>query len=368
MRRLVGLFAAALLTASLAPASAGPSAGGLSSDNLEYLKTVPLEFDSSGGTIFGDYFYITTSRGLTIYDISDPVNPVRAGQVLVPIDAPTLPEEDPETNGKILLMGKLGTLNVIDVEDKSNPTVIGTVDGADEHTISCVLDCKWAYGSEGVIVDLTDPTSPKIAGNWAEGTPSQGGGHDVTEVAPGLVVTSTNPIMLLDARKTPAKPKVLAMGTPGDDRFIHSNIWPRAMKDKFLLVSGESGGPGCDGDASSTFMTFDATTWKKNRSFKMIDEYYVENGLPTEGRNPESTWCTHWFETHPNFKNGGLVTIAWYEQGVRLLDISSKGKIEEVGYFLPFAGQTSATYWVNDEILYTADYTRGFDILRYTGN
>lgn len=34
---------------------------------------------------------------------------------------------------------------------------------------------------------------------------------------------------------------------------------------------------------------------------------------------------------------------------------------------LPSAGSTSAAYWITRDIVYAVDYTRGIDILRYTG-
>lgn len=34
-----------------------------------------------------------------------------------------------------------------------------------------------------------------------------------------------------------------------------------------------------------------------------------------------------------------------------------QGKIEEVGYFMAYAGQASAAYRITDEIVYTVDYT-----------
>jgi hypothetical protein len=34
-------------------------------------------------------------------------------------------------------------------------------------------------------------------------------------------------------------------------------------------------------------------------------------------------------------------------------------------WFVPFAGSTSAAYWVNRRIVYAVDYTRGIDILRF---
>lgn len=39
----------------------------------------------------------------------------------------------------------------------------------------------------------------------------------------------------------------------------------------------------------------------------------------------------------------------------------------EKGLFLPLGGETIATYWVTDEIVYAIDTTRGIDILRYGG-
>ncbi len=356
---LGALSLAGLPADAAAPVSAGPTAGGWTSDNVEYVAHVPLNYDSPGARLVGKFLYLTTSRDLRVYDVSDPVSPELVGTLAVG-QTPYFAQEDVDTNGKILLIGGL----VINVRDKSNPTIIGS-HSANEHTISCVLGCKWAYGSAGSIVDLRDPKNPKVVGEWDTGMPAQGS-HDVTEVAPGLVLTSSQPILLLDARKNPAKPRLLAVGSNEDRRFIHSNLWPRRMKDKFLLVGGETPGPTCGG-AAAAFMTWDATRWKKTRNFTMIDEYRVEQGVPTNGDAPANLFCTHWFDTHPTYSNGGLVAQGWYEHGVRFLDINSKGKIKEAGWFVPWGGSTSAAYWIDDEIVYSVDYNRGLDILRFTG-
>lgn len=365
---LAGLAALALPASSTgAPLDRGPGPGFFASDNVEWVTSLPIHADGVGARLVGKYMYLTTERDLTIYDVSNPTAPVRTGTMpFVPPQEFYFPEEDVDTNGKILLSGSNGTLNVINVKDKANPSVIGQVDGADEHTISCVLDCKYAYGSEGVIVDLRKPTHPKIVGDWTKAGTGRGG-HDVTEVAPGLIVTSTQPIMLLDARKDPVHPKLLATGSNSDDRFIHGNLWPHQMKDRMLLAGGETSGPSCDSESSGAFMTWDASKWKKTRTFKMIDQYRVKNGVPTDGDAPADLFCAHWFDTHPTYRNGGLVAMGWYEHGTRFLDVSSQGKIKEVGYFLPVGGSTSAAYWLNKEIVYSVDYNRGLDILRFTG-
>ena len=117
-------------------------------------------------------------------------------------------------------------------------------------------------------------------------------------------------------------------------------------------------------------MTWDASKWKKTHTFSMIDEYRMVNGTYADG-NPalNAVGCSsHWHENHPSFKNGGLVAAAFFEHGTRFIDISSKGKIKEVGYFMPHAGSTGAVYWRTPEILYAVDYTRGLDVLKYNGD
>ena len=187
---------------------------GFASDNVEWLGNVPLHTDSAGARLVDGYFYVTSSTQLSIYDARVPESPTLLSTTPMP-QMPYFAEEDVDTNGEVLLISANGTLNVVDVRDKAAPSVVGTLD-VDEHTISCVLDCTWAYGSEGTIVDLRDPAAPKVAGNWTKSIPGGGGDkHDVTEVSPGMVMTSSGTIALLDARTTPAAPKLVTT-TQGD--------------------------------------------------------------------------------------------------------------------------------------------------------
>ena len=67
-----------------------------------------------------------------------------------------------------------------------------------------------------------------------------------------------------------------------------------------------------------------------------------------------------------------MVAIAFYGNGTRVLDVSDPTDIKQAGYIrIPAAtGQVgnnaSAAYWHNGYI-YIADYSRGIDVLRYTG-
>jgi hypothetical protein len=76
----------------------------------------------------------------------------------------------------------------------------------------------------------------------------------------------------------------------------------------------------------------------------------------------------HWFQEHPTFHDGGLVAISEYEDGVRFLQIGSDGSIKEQGYFLSLGSSSSSPKWAGkDDVLYSIDYQRGIDILRWKG-
>ena len=380
MRKIIALVAALMLlgfsqltqAATLdLPKGAEPSAGGWTSGNVEWVGNVLISQDGVGGRLVGDYFYANDQNKIMIFDVKDPINPVMTDYYVLPQEW-ELSREDLDTNGEILVMPNLGELYVFDVEDKTNIQLLGTAPGG-QHTQSCVLDCKYAYGSDGAIHDLRNPAKPKLLKTqWGEGLPARGG-HDVEEVAPGKVLTATQPIMLLDVRKDPTKPKLLATGANADMRFIHSGRWAQNAKDKFLLMGGEKNlTPRCQEDPSrGSFMTWDASQWEKTGRFEMIDEYYAKNGTYTDGNppaNPGIGGCSsHWLEAHPKFKNGGVVAAAFFGHGVRLFDVTSTGQIKEHGYFIPYGSEAGAVYWVTPEIMYVLDYNRGIDILRYTG-
>jgi hypothetical protein len=346
----------------------GRAAGGFASPNVEFVKNFPQHVDTAGARKLGNFFYITTERDLTIYDVSDPPNPVEVGKLVLPDPGmPVFTEEDPDTNGRILLVSNNGVLTVIDVRDKKAPKVLSSLPGADEHTVTCVLDCTWAYGSDGMIVDLRDPANPRLSDkSWQ--TDDIESDHDVTEVEPGIVLTSTQPLKLLDARTNPEGPTELASTPKEPGRFVHANLWPGGGTDDFLLVGGEAQGPGCSRDVSASFSTWDARAFRETGATRQLDEFRLEPGAPEEGRAPESTYCVHWFDPHPNYRSGGLIAIGWYEHGTHFLRVGEDGRISEVGFFLGGGGQASAAYWIDERTVYVADYLRGLDVLRFTGD
>jgi hypothetical protein len=370
--------AAALVVSALVSASAwaGPSAGGYSSDNVTYVGFVPFEVGTAtGANVFGKFMVVTGWRSFSIYKISDPRSPELISTVPFGFK---FENEDVATDGDIMLFSEEApgnALHVWDIEDKSNPVEIATVEGAGNHTATCLLGCTYSYGSDGAIVDLRRPARAKLVGNWHKELGIRARVHDVDEFRPGFIVVSAfeGPMMLADVRR-PLQPRLIAAAEPPKLRSeafaaganVHATRWPRAGRDRFLMGQGGSNlaQAQCD-DETRNFWTFDASRWESDGILRLLDEYNPGAGSPAEGRYPASTCSTHWFEPRRDFRNGGLVVIGYYDLGTRFLRVASTGKIKEVGWFLPYAGVTSSTYWITDEIVYSIDYSRGFDILRF---
>jgi hypothetical protein len=369
-----------------------PARGDVISESKDFrlITSVPLGGIAVSGQAVGDTYFISSwQTGLYSYDISDPTDPKPLDHMGADeIQVQTLENEDMATNGEILLLSQLNwtdhinRLLVIDVRDPGNMEVLATLPDAGAHTMECLLDCKWAYGSTsgtagaGIIVDLRDPSEPKLLDKrWSEAI---GGvaAHDVTEVRPGLTVTSSTPMFLLDT-SDPAKPRALMQVDEGGPHTGHNNIWPRAGKDRFVISASEAVNNGrCEmyGENGKVLQIWDTTGWR-NDGFKRVGQYTVTNGTGTDGQPPVDALgvqgCSaHWAQANPRFRNGGLVAMAAYSHGVRLLDVGSNGKAREVGWFLKDVHGAIDVEWVTDRILYVIEDGGGlgaFDVIEYTG-
>ena len=390
---------AMLLAAAVTGASAGPGPGHFTSDNVEWVTVNPAHTGSSGGRLLGNHFYVTDPRGVYIYDVTNPTSPVLMGSVTAAqIGTQTLlAQEDPDTNGKILLVDALNPasagggyrLQVIDVTNKSAPAVVGSVATTD-HTWTCVADCTFAYGRTGGIIDLRDPSSPTQVANWRTHVNGENYVHDFTEVAPGRLVAAGQPSFYLDITD-PVQPRELTrIKTSFPSLGYHSAVWPRGGQDEFLVMGTEiapagtnnAAGSDCQGDGElATYDTSAVLAAELDEAenpdgvwgpaeFSKVDFWEISGrGTYADGRAPFHTlYCSHWFDTHPQWDGGGLIAIAHYDFGTRFLKVDQAGDITEVGWFQPVGGYTASAYWVTNDIVYTLDYRRGLDILRFTGD
>jgi hypothetical protein len=393
---LAALTAVSALTAA-APASAGVGPDYVTSDNVEFVRSIKTDVGlTAGATVVGNRLFVTSAKNLAIYDISKPEDPQPMG--LLNLNVAWENEEVP-TNGRILAISNdwfqfvpscyvagarpLNCLQLFDVRDPAAPKELTPIPQNGDHTSTCVLDCQYLLGSEGSITDLRgvlDGAEPKDLGSWFDGVVAKGGArprdcHHVRELRPGIVMTACQPFNVISVLPehggSITEPVILATGANADERFVHSVRWPRRGEDELALTGGEINfNPQC-GDDLSAFATWDASETDETGTFAgPLDEVRPTNGTYADGKPPANhLGCSvHWFQEHPTFKNGGLVALAEYENGVRFLQIAKDGQITEQGFWLPLGGSTSSPKWApGGEVLYAIDYERGIDVLRWKG-
>jgi hypothetical protein len=298
-------------------------------------------------------------------------------------------------------------LYVVDVRDMSAPKLasvlslaIAAPDDAERgpgHIANCVAPepnpCTtlWLTGGHRIwVVDLKDLTAPKLLGAFDTpasmgstgfGTPGKlrtGATHDVERDSTGtLWVTGSGGAFGYRLTRNPLKPRLLTgtgkVGVKADvNDFILHNSKRASTGDHTLLVTeedyvdtSETPPGGCRGQGK--FQTWDITGADRGRPMTLQAQWRTEvTGAPFVSGNkaPVTANCSsHWFQ-----EREGIAAVGWYEQGMRLLDVRNPRKIRQVGYWLPPNAVTWGAYWINDEIVYTADVGRGIDILRVTSS
>ena len=391
-----GVVAALLVFAAPAFAEPEPPLGdAVMSPNVEYLGSIKQDVGmTTGAKVVGNRLFVTSGKNISIYDISNPAWPQPLGQLHTNI---AWENEEVPTNGKVLAVASDfyslipecasalaldGCVQFFDVRDPANIKQVGTIPIAN-HTADCALDCQYFYGQAGTIIDargVLDGKAPTVIGNWIDELAKQGveeqSCHHIREIRPGVLITACRPFTVISINSkdggSPAHPKVLYTGEAA--KFVHSARWPRAGKDRFVLIGGEQNFRGRCELNNSEFSVYSADKVLRGRSATFdgplaqvppAGNGYYADGKPVAG----ALGCSvHWFQEHPSFRNGGLVAISEYEDGVRFLQIKPDGSIVEQGYFLSLGSSSSSPKWAGkDDVLYSIDYLRGIDILRYTG-
>ena len=402
MRKRVRTIAAALvaLAAAIVPApvsAQAPPPPGSKSANITPLTTLP-EPNVISANFRNNLMYVSTSRGLSIYDIADPAAPQRLSN----LPLPHFENEDVDTNGEILLISNdpsegLGILYVIDVKDPRNPRPMGQLNTGTilplgplygtGHTASCIQNCRYAYlagTDQGIdIVDLTNPAQPKLAGNFPAEEIAGLATHDVQVDSEGLawivgfngtaaynVDDPLNPRLIY---RTDDTAKSRYAEEPNNDGktlndFIHHNSLrlnnsslaappagsdPNAESDTVLVTEEDYTRPTCEGAGQ-------VETWRIGTDgvLRNLDSFVIEVD-PSR-----TTLCSaHYFD-----ERGGLVAQGWYEGGTRFLDVTDPSDIKQVGYWIPQKNVTWGAYYAPTDptgsIVYALDTTRGVDVLK----
>lgn len=416
MRRSLGLL---LILAAL-PVSAGAAPDTpVVSGNVTVIGNIP-ELGAVGGhvrtvnTLLGPktYFMMSGASGVSAYDITIPEAPVLAGRLVVPHWS----NEDVEVGGDLMLVGNdpqwmdiarvtgptaLGGLYILDISQLpvitfayTNPATgnrwLDPVTGYAGHTTTCVrTDCSYAIlngVSEVTVVDLRNPGEPKVVTRFESAV---GSTHDAQMDETGLVWISGSAGVAGYDFSVPASPRVVVPPRSGSLGYQHNSWRPRATEwvprpvtdtsptlkpGELVMVTEEEFYPvaqqtQCIGQGRfQTRQLKDSDAIGSGAAATQIVLDTWETELNIAGAASTSSVCSaHYFSERDD-----IVAIAWYQQGVRFLDVSDPRDIRQIGYYINPATAVFSTEWIGDatdplggEILYTIDPARGLDILRF---
>ena len=382
-----------------------------SGSDVEFLKVGKREYALAG----------TLRKGLQIVDITDPTAPSIAAVY------------DCKISQGDVQVWKNGTRIL------ASYTADGTF-GAAGAASTCATDLGLdAKASGTVIVDLTDPTAPTTV-SFA---PVPRGSHNMTIHPSGKylynsnsdLITSTSPTITIYDVSVPESPRKVqdfptpfvpaSLGSESHDIMFNASgtrAYSAALSQTLILDTTDPEQPsivgqivdpavnvshgadpvtltGADGSRRDVLLVTDERagavgsaecpgggvhvydiTGPNERDPKKLGTWFIPVVQPQAG-----TRCTsHVMRVYPDQK---MLTIAWYGQGVRVLDISGLGDFEgsaaavaigdgvgmrEVGnYVFPdsdtWSFKTNRIASDGSFYGYANDITRGFDVYRFTG-
>lgn len=365
------------------------------------------------------YLYMGHSfnQGWSILDVTDPANPRYVK--FIPFDGPkdwitaqvtidnnlmitSLDRRSPAPGPDILIW---------DISDPENPKQISQwgqgETGAHRNSYP---GGKYAYLSTSypgfkdrilVILDVSDPAHPKEAGKWwqpgqKDGEPpatGPAGFHGPANVSPDgkMISTGYTPDVVNLDITDPTQPKLigsLRMTPPFASvglQSVHTvlPLWDR----KLLYVSSEAMKERCADDGMNFAGFIDNSDPAKPQLISIFP-------TPRPPKNaPYKDFCDKGGRFGPHNTNqeihnsavqqpGNLMSIAWFNAGLRVFDISDARQPTEVGYFIPperpnlpaqSGAHASSVDW-SEEVaidtrgnIYMNDDKWGTFVLRYTG-
>ena len=331
---------------------------------------------------------------------------------------------EPDPNGATNIAG----VYVVDAENPKRLRLLSFQQLPTGHTTTCVNDCKalwtggpastttqqatrgWTFGRPIIVTDLSNPRRPRAFPMEPVDLFRRDGvtaySHDVQVDDAGIAWVSGDggtrgywtdgrhfdPVEGRWRHATALKPVPYGGGglpasVTGDETggFEH-NAWrpvgrsapkgdSRYRRGELLLATEEDFGPAAEAcrnrgqfTIASLKGSFGGQAWRSTpeNPFRLEavgtwNPYGKEGSRPVGGPyDALANFCSaHYFDV-----DGSTVTYAWYGEGTRFLDVSDPENPTQFAYWRPDDGIVWASY-LHRGYVYTADRTRGVDVLRF---
>jgi uncharacterized protein (DUF305 family) len=315
-------------------------------------------------------------RGLRVFDISNPLQPVQVGQVQTCRGSHTHSVVTADDNR--IIVYNSGTSSIRD--EKELAGCVGDVAGDDRTALFRVdvIEIPVADPSKSRIISsptvFADPESGRIAGLWQGGDHGKGSQttartdhcHDIT-VFPSrkLAGGACSGNGLIFDISNPLEPKRIdAVGDPGFAYWHSATFNNDGTKVLFTDEWGGGGRPRC--------RVQDPMTWGANAIYDIVD------GKKLEFRSYYKLPASQTAQENCVAHNGSIIPVpgrdifvqAWYQGGISIMDFTDSANPVEIAYFdrgpldakhMVLGGYWSV-YWYGGYI-YGTEIVRGLDIL-----
>lgn len=302
--------------------------------------------------VAGTLAYLIRQDGLHIIETRDPAHPVELGhhQRIGPIRSNDV--KIVEAGAKRFVLIASSPVDVVDVTDPAAPVLAAQIPEV-AHTLFTEIRAGTTLAYFGnndgncPIYDVTAPALPRKLGSYPTGASRV---HDLS-VADGIAYLNAweGGFSAVDFT-TPAAPRLLGTWQPTPTRTSHSNWTTIAGGRRIALHGEEAYGARLDivdvDPASPAFMT------------------------------PFASWQTRpWISIHNIMAFGTKAYFTYYQDGVRVLDVSDPAHPMQVGYYNtwdPQADDTSSAFFEGAvgldvdparKLIFVADSPRGLLIL-----
>lgn len=304
--------------------------------------------------VVGNTAYLIRRDGLHIIDITDPTHPIELGVYARPMPSGAANDiKLVETNAKrYALIGDV-PVDVVDVTDPAHPALVVQIP-EESHTLAVETrnDKTYAYfgnyDATTPIYDVTDPAQPvKLASFQAE-APFV---HDLSLENGIAYLNAWDGGFYVADYTDPTAPHEIGHWAKTTADSSHSS-WPMHVGNRHIAIhGGENYGAHLDvvdvDPASTTFM-------------QPIGSYKTRD----------------WISIHNLMGFGSKAYFTYYQDGVRVLDLSDPTQPEQLGYFNtwdPQADYTTSQFFEGAvgldvdparKLIFVADSPRGLLILR----
>jgi hypothetical protein len=325
-------------------------------------------------------------RVVTVVEVTDPRRPAIVAHLETPtrshtvtcLDRPacTFAYTDGRTADEAAGFRPGGT--IIDLRDIRQPRVRGVFSSVVPRAHENDLDeagIMWRSGQEGTVaLDITDPLEPRQLNSTDHSGVGAGGGDVPNPSGEGNIEELVQPHHHNSDRPYARN---FVPGTPPD--FFAGNVL-LVTQEVLFVDSAKCPTGGKEGQFQAWYVPFlDADRYRQvnpagapgGGTIQLLGWWTTELlGTGVALRRPGAC-SAHYFQA----RDDGFVASAWFEQGLRILDVRDPRHIRQVGYFFVADQETWDAHWVPvydhagrqtgklSEIVYTADNVRGIDIL-----